>query len=149
MSCLDSQLFKPFAVRLTFSTLKNPQNEVGKWGLTCISFCFVFSFWRGGQPDNGAGDPGNQNENCVEMEPKPGDGKWNDENCIALQYYVCARDISKYGWSVIFHWLLFILYAYPGYMVHAGCTFNLCSHTRKSHLQSSSSYFFFLTTTTD
>ena len=67
--------------------------------LICIIFCF--RFWRGGQPDNGAGDPGNQVENCVEMDPQS-EGKWNDENCIAPQYYVCARDISKYGWSVIF-----------------------------------------------
>ncbi len=53
-----------------------------------------FRFWQGGQPDNGINDPGNQDENCVEFDPQDS-GKWNEENCLAAQYYVCGRDISK------------------------------------------------------
>ncbi|XP_072020401.1 macrophage mannose receptor 1-like [Amphiura filiformis] len=73
----------------------NDENCIAPQYYVCardITFIFV-RFWRGSQPDNGAGDPGTQDENCVEMSPTS-NGKWNDENCIAPQYYVCARDIN-------------------------------------------------------
>ncbi|XP_022109148.1 macrophage mannose receptor 1-like [Acanthaster planci] len=46
--------------------------------------------WKPGEPN----DDFLSGEDCAEIDTRNGNGQWNDQACVAFNYYICSRPIS-------------------------------------------------------
>ncbi|XP_038078467.1 macrophage mannose receptor 1-like [Patiria miniata] len=53
----------------------------------------TYTNWKPGEPNDDF--PISTGEDCGEIDTRTGgNGKWNDQACVALNYYICSRSIS-------------------------------------------------------